>query len=113
MTLGKKLRALRQGGGLSLDDIRGTVGVSKSYLAAVERDEKKISLHTLELLCHAINFDHRDEELLGLWLQTQDAIKLPANSRKPWMRKLLVSLVSNWASLSKTKAQQVYRVLSG
>lgn len=50
-TLGRELRALREGRGLSARYAAGMAGLSPSALTSIERGERYPSLETLEALC--------------------------------------------------------------
>ena len=55
--LGKRLRALRESHGLSLNDVAKTHGVDKGMLSRIERGETRPSLSTLRKLRDAYAVD--------------------------------------------------------
>jgi transcriptional regulator with XRE-family HTH domain len=50
MTLGKRLRDLRETGKFSVYDMEKSIGVSASYIAQIERGERRPSVRTLNAL---------------------------------------------------------------
>lgn len=48
--VGERLRALRRGAGLTLDDLAGRTGISKSTLSRLETGERKLALEHLTIL---------------------------------------------------------------
>lgn len=54
ITLGQKVRVLRQEKGLSLAELAGRVGISTSYLSEIERDGVYPAVHTLKRLAEEL-----------------------------------------------------------
>ena len=52
--VGRNIRARRRKLGLTLEDLAEATGFNPGYLGQIERDVKKASLLTLELVAHAL-----------------------------------------------------------
>jgi transcriptional regulator with XRE-family HTH domain len=52
--VGGRLREARQGQGMTLDDVAGEAGVTKSFVSAVERGETSPSIGSLYRLCQVL-----------------------------------------------------------
>ena len=59
-TLGSNLRAYRLSRGISQEDFAVTVGVHRTYLGAVERGERNLTLRSVERLAERLEFDPLD-----------------------------------------------------
>lgn len=55
--LAANIRALRSSSGLSQEELASQVGVHRTYMGAVERGERNITLSTLERIAGALNVD--------------------------------------------------------
>ena len=53
--IGRKVLRLRQAYKMSLDDLAGKSGVSKSVLSQIERDQNNPTLSTIHRICSALN----------------------------------------------------------
>lgn len=62
-SLARNLRELRRASGLSQEALAARCGLHRTYIGAVERGERNITLRTLEKIATALNVDPLD--LLG------------------------------------------------
>jgi len=53
--IGARLRAARVRQGLTLDNVAGAAGVTKSFLSRLERDETSPSVATLQVVCEVLS----------------------------------------------------------
>jgi transcriptional regulator with XRE-family HTH domain len=53
--IGARLRAARVRQGLTLDNVAGAAGVTKSFLSRLERDETSPSVATLQVICEVLS----------------------------------------------------------
>ncbi|MEF3306397.1 helix-turn-helix domain-containing protein [Paenibacillus sp. GYB003] len=59
--IGKRVKELRLGKGLSLSELAEKAGVAKSYLSSIERDiQKNPSIHLLEKICAVLEIPVED-----------------------------------------------------
>lgn len=58
--VGKRLRAYRQARGLSQEAFADVVGVHRTYMGAVERGERNLTLKSLERIAGRIDLDPLD-----------------------------------------------------
>lgn len=54
---GRRLRQLRQGRGLSQEELADNAGLDRSYVGSVERGERNISLESICKLAEALEAD--------------------------------------------------------
>lgn len=66
MTLGEKIRELRESKGLYQRQIASAIEVDTAYISKVEKSEKKISRNHLKTLAKLL--DVEEKELQKLWL---------------------------------------------
>ena len=57
---GRRLRELRQGRGLSQEDLADRAELHRTYVSSVERGERNVALVNLERLAKALNVHIRD-----------------------------------------------------
>jgi transcriptional regulator with XRE-family HTH domain len=60
LALAKKLRRLRQQQGLSQEDFAAKCRLHRTYVGAIERGERNITLKTLEIIARALGVDPLD-----------------------------------------------------
>jgi DNA-binding transcriptional MerR regulator/quercetin dioxygenase-like cupin family protein len=77
--IGRKLRQLRQSGGLSIAEVGERAGLSTSFVSLVERGMSGASVISLEALCRALGTNFR--RLMGDE-GTADRRMVPASSRR-------------------------------
>lgn len=64
VAVGRRIRAMRRGAGLTQAELAERVGISASFLGHVERGTRVLSVETLVALCQALGVT--PNELLGL-----------------------------------------------
>lgn len=57
LALAKNLRGLRQQQGLSQEDFAARCRLHRTYIGAIERGERNVTLNTLELIARALGTD--------------------------------------------------------
>jgi transcriptional regulator with XRE-family HTH domain len=55
--VGRSLRTYREGKGLSQEAFADELGVHRTYMGAIERGERNLTLMTLERIAHRIGLD--------------------------------------------------------
>jgi transcriptional regulator with XRE-family HTH domain len=55
--VGRNLRSYRQARGLSQEAFADIVGVHRTYMSAIERGERNLTLRSLERIAHRISVD--------------------------------------------------------
>jgi transcriptional regulator with XRE-family HTH domain len=58
--VGRNLRAYREGKGLSQESLAEVLGVHRTYMGAIERGERNLSLKSLERIAGKIGLDPVD-----------------------------------------------------
>jgi len=57
---GKKVRKLRKKSGLSQEDFANRIGLHRTYIGAIERGERNISLENIEKIARALKIDIKE-----------------------------------------------------
>lgn len=61
--VGQTIRKLREGAGVSQEELAATAGLHRTYVGSVERGERNVSLENIVRLAHALGV--RPSILLG------------------------------------------------
>jgi transcriptional regulator with XRE-family HTH domain len=75
MTLGNKIRELRESSGLLQRELAHRLNLGEGYLSKIENDQKKISREHLETLSQIFNEPIEDLEKLWLGNKVYDLLK--------------------------------------
>ena len=109
--IGKELRAQRMEKDYSLGWLSGELGKSRSFLAAVERGEKALSVTRLEQWVRALSVKAVDRyKLLQSLLQSQDKLTLSTPSEKHKVD-FLAAVFYALPTLRPRKAQEIIKSL--
>ena len=57
---GERIRNLRQGLGISQEELANRAGLHRTYIGAIERGEKNLSLRNIEKLANALQIEIMD-----------------------------------------------------
>jgi transcriptional regulator with XRE-family HTH domain len=68
-TVGRNLRAYRQARGLSQEAFADVLGFHRTYMGAVERGERNLTLKSVERIVGRLDLDPLD--LLTEWVETE------------------------------------------
>ncbi|MCD7722657.1 MAG: helix-turn-helix domain-containing protein [Clostridiales bacterium] len=110
--IGKFLRKLRIDNGEILKDMAEALGVSSSFLSAVENGKKKMPASWTTKLAELYSFNEaQSEELHEAVIDTNNAIELNLQNATPNNRALAISFAREFDSLDYETSKKILEIL--
>lgn len=111
-SVGRFLRKLRIDNGEILKDMAEALGVSSSFLSAVENGKKKMPEGWLEKLKSIYSFTaEQSEELRTAVINTNDVVELNLQNATPGNRALAISFAREFDSLDAETSKKIFEIL--
>lgn len=113
-SIGRFLRKLRIDEGEILKDMAEKLGVTVSFLSAVENGKKHMPATWNSRICelYHLNEDQRDAFTKAI-AETEDAIEMNFIGKSIQNRELAVSFARKFSDINDEQAEAIRRILSG
>lgn len=112
--LGKFLRKIRIDEGEILLDMANKLGVTASFLSAVENGKKHMPSAWNKRICDLYNLsDEQKEEFTSAIAETEKTIEVDFSGSSLKNRELAVSFARKFSDIDETQAEQIRKILKG
>lgn len=105
---GKALRIIRVNRDISAKDMANNLGISPSYLSAIENGKRAIPDNFLSTLLNLYNLSQHEIEQLNLGIKQTDTMKLDMTELSDKKRKLVLALAQS--DLDDTKIDNIFKM---
>lgn len=113
-SLGNFLRKLRFEKGEVLKDMAEKLGVTVSFLSAVENGKKRMPGHWNSKICELYNLNYNERELLTKAIaDTEDSIELNFSGVSNQNKELAVSFARKFSEFDNDELEQLRKLLRG
>lgn len=113
-SIGRFLRKLRIDRGEILKDMADKLGVTVSFLSAVENGKKKMPAMWNKKICdlYQLNADQRDDFTTAI-ADTEDKIEMNLNDAAMGRRELAISFARKFSEIDDSQAEEIKKILQG
>lgn len=110
MTIGEKLRQLRQSNGLTQEALAKTLGIGQATVACYENGLREP--HIVNLIAYADFFDCTVDFLIGRTDERGNQ-SFPANSKRAFLKDAELELLQKYRSLNRREQMKLMGYLDG
>lgn len=80
VSLGKRIQAVRERGGLTQEQLEEKTGVNTKYISSIERGQKNVTIKTLEKIAKGLEVDLYELLLLSEEIGSEKAVRKAVDS---------------------------------